>query len=472
MEETDSQNAVHPEEPPTLKATQNSTDEASLSKSEACDGGQTATSSDRPENPAVNQVTKFRGIPEWVRTTDGKLATVQYRYSLPHDEARDLQRRFARAESKYDAWERMPLPTGYALYGTTEELFTTIKKAIAEQTNLSDKDSALLTFWVFSTWFCDVLLLAPGLVLTGSAHDGDAVLRTLYAFCYHPILLPAMTSRTLNEIKWEWKPTLLIFEPSLSKRSAGLLCSSTRPGYLVQSARAGSPSSAVDYYSSKAIYAGEDPPATAMLQHCVHVNVSPIRGASSQHMPRMSEEMTQRIQNQLLRYRFKYLPEVSKLELSTAGLTPDFNEIVSALGECIVDAPVLHDELVSLLSTYSEQQIAERLDDLGTLTFGAALALCHQGKDRIMVSDIAAEVNQTLKGHGEKLQYSPEKVGHRMKKAGLPSRRQGAAGNGYLLDHATLVRVHEVAFAYGYERLSDGDKNLHCQLCEQFTRLV
>ncbi len=181
----------------------------------------------------------------------------------------------------------------------------------------------------------------------------------------------------------------------------------------------------------------------------------------------MTEEMTQKMQNQLLGYRSKHLPEVSKLELCAANLSPDFNAIASTLCACIVDAPDLRNDLVSLLTPYSEQQLAERLDELGALAVGAALALCHQGKNQILINEIATEVNRVLKDRGERMQYSPEKVGHALKKAGLLSRRVSAAGNGFVLDHATQVRIHEVAATYGCVGLTDGEENLHCPLCEQ-----
>ena len=87
------------------------------------------------------------------------------------------------------------------------------------------------------------------------------------------------------------------------------------------------------------------------------------------------------------------------------------------------------------------------LSSLGMLAVGAALSLNHQGKDQILVGEIAAEVNRRLTDRGERIQCSPEKVGHCLKKAGLLSRRLGAAGNGFVLDHATQVLIHEVAAA-------------------------
>jgi hypothetical protein len=470
MQEKKTHHPKLPEEPEPPEPTATKTDTAEAAASNADTGPANQAGSDvsnSPETPATPPVTKVLGIPEWVRTTSGRLKSIQFGYVLPSDEASFFQKKFAQAEYTRNPWERMPLPTDYAAYGRTEELFAKIKLAIAEQTHLSDGDSALLTLWVFSTWFYDVLSLAPGLVVTGSAHDGDAVLRTLYAFCYHPILVAGMASATLNDVQWDKKPTLLIFEPSLSKRLAGLLCSSTRRGYMALRTVAGSPRFAFDYYGPKAIYVGEDPPIRSMLQHCVHINASPSPGVYSEYVAAMSEGMTQNLQNQLLCYRSEHLPEVSKLELYAAGLSPDFNAITSALCECIVDAPELQTELIALLTQYSEQQIAERLDDLGTLSVSAALALCHQGKDQILVGEIAAEVNRFLKGRGERVQFSPEKVGHRLKRMGLMSRRLSAAGNGFLLDLPTQILLHKVAVAYGSVGFADDQENLHCSLCPQ-----
>jgi hypothetical protein len=428
---------------------------------------QQTISTQEPSSQATKPGTSVLGIPEWVRTPSGELKSIQLRYAVTSDEAGFLARKFAHAEYNRDPWNSMPLPTGHAVYGTTRDLFTTIKTYIAEQTHLSDKDSALLTLWVFSTWFHDVLSMAPGLVITGSAHDGDGVLRAIYPYCYHPVLVAGLSGAALSEIKWDMKPALLIFEPNLSRRLAALLCSSTRRGYLALRTIPGASKFAFDYYGPKAIYAGEDPPIRAMLEHCVHINASPAPGPVMQHVTRISEESTQRIQNQLLRYRAVHLPEVSKLELSAATFSPDFNAIASALGECIVDAPDLQEELVSLLAPYSEQQIAERIDDLGTLAVRAALALCHQGKDQIRVAEIAAEVNRVQKDNGEKLHFSPEKVGHRLRRAGLLTRRLGAGGNGFAMDHSTRVKLHDIAIAYGCVGSKDNKENLHCQICEQ-----
>ena len=190
-------------------------------------------------------------------------------------------------------------PAGQKSYGSTIELFFRIKGNIAAQANLSDETSALLTFRVFSTWFGEVLSLAPCLLITGWAHEGGSILRAVRTFCYHPLLMAGITAANLNMVPWHLRPTLLISEPHLSKRMALLLDCSTLPGY--QALRRGEPR---DYFGSKAIYLGVDPPTKSMT-HGVHVNASDTAGTESKRASILSDEMVQEFQDQLLLSRDK-----------------------------------------------------------------------------------------------------------------------------------------------------------------------
>ena len=149
---------------------QNDTSEATASNPDAGPENQAASyAPNTPAAPATTPVTKVDGIPEWVRKASGELKSIHFRYSLPPNEASSFEKKSCTGRIQARSLgKRCQLPTGYAAYGTTEELFARIKLAIAEQTHLSDKDSALLTLWVFSTWFHDVLSIAPGLAVTGA----------------------------------------------------------------------------------------------------------------------------------------------------------------------------------------------------------------------------------------------------------------------------------------------------------------
>jgi hypothetical protein len=62
--------------------------------------------------------------------------------------------------------------------------------------------------------------------------------------------------------------------------------------------------------------------------------------------------------------------------------------------------------------------------------------------------EIANEVSYIAKARGERLQYSAEIIGHRLKKVGLVTRRLGKVGNGLMMDPTTIARVHELAAVY------------------------
>jgi hypothetical protein len=69
------------------------------------------------------------------------------------------------------------------------------------------------------------------------------------------------------------------------------------------------------------------------------------------------------------------------------------------------------------------------------------------------------------------LKFSPEKVGHGLKKVGLLTRRLSQAGNGLVMDRSTTVTLHEVAAAYLGDDSTQEDGNLHCLLCTRNKRV-
>jgi hypothetical protein len=171
---------------------------------------------------------------------------------------------------------------------------------------------------------------------------------------------------------------------------------STGRGYLAHIEAGGSQSSLrPDYFGPKAVFVGEDLRANSALRHYLRINASTAPKVELQRAAPLSEGMKQRFQNQLLGYRLQSLPAVIASDFNVSGLSSEANAIAAALGRCIVDAPQLQVELVSLLTPYSEQQFTERRDSLGMLTISAALTLCHQGKDQVLVGEIAGEVNRS-----------------------------------------------------------------------------
>jgi hypothetical protein len=136
------------------------------------------------------------------------------------------------------------------------------------------------------------------------------------------------------------------------------------------------------------------------------------------------------------------------------------------LGSCVFDAPELQERLIALLTPYECQQTAERADSFEGLTIEAVLTLCHVGKTQAYAREIADEVNRIQEQRGEALRLSPAKVGHKLKKLGLFSRRLDQGGNGLILDLATRERVHQAAATYIGDDWAKNGEASGCPLCQ------
>jgi hypothetical protein len=453
-EKTQEVNAESPAPPASPASASTSTPEENAQQADA-ERPVAPASSPSTETPAPPARMTVHGIPEYVRDEDGKAFTWRIQYTVA-----SYNVKAATYEQKLRN-ERRVLPSDTEAYGTTRELFERIKQAISQQTQLDERNSALCTYWVFSSWFQELLSCAPCLAITGWPHEGETVLRTLRAFCRNGFLVEGLKRADLRGFYYEvLTPTFLIYAPNLTKSMVSFLACATRRGFYERK------NHYFDYFGPKAIYVGENMPVKSMLAHSVHVNASPTPGSESTHPLPLTKDVMLHFQNQLLAYRIAVLHHVYQSEFTVTGLTAESNTIACALGSCIVQAPDLQTELVSLLTPYSDEQMAERWDGLEPLAVGAALHLAHQGKVEILVGEIAAEANKVLAGRGERLRYSPEQTGHALKRAGLLRRRLGPAGNGFVMDHATQVRLHEVAKSYGCAGLFDGQENLHCPFCQ------
>lgn len=118
------------------------------------------------------------------------------------------------------------------------------------------------------------------------------------------------------------------------------------------------------------------------------------------------------------------------------------------LGCCIVDSPELQAVLVSIPAPRDRQRISERLDTAEALVVEAVLALSRGGAEQLYVREISVEVNRLLEARGERYKLSPEKVGHRLRKLGLPARRLSQAGNGLVMNKETLTRILTLSAMY------------------------
>lgn len=416
-----------------------------------------------PEPVVANRVRKISCIEEIVRSKTG-ITSWKPAFEAAEGSESGITAIVRRAELVRSPLNATPVPTGTAPYGTTDELFTRLQEAIAAQAFLPAQTSALLAYWAISTWFSDGLSLAPGLGIVGPLYEGDLVLRALRNFCRYPLMMmTGITTTDLKNVKWYLPPTLLFYEPNVTKQLASLLGCTTRRGYLV-----GDAGGYKDFFGPKAFYLGEEVSIDRTPRCSVQVTVHPTAttSATPTALPQ-TESIIQALQNQLLQYRLKNLVKVYNSDFDAPALTSDTRTIANALGACIIDSPKLQFELMSLLEAVAEQRQTDRSTGLEGVTLESTLYLCHGGKTEILVGEIATEVNRITKARGERLNFSAEMIGHQIKKVGLSTRRLGKMGKGLVMDLATIARIHELAAVYGCVGLDHDENNLHCALCSE-----
>jgi len=333
------------------------------------------------------------------------------------------------------------------------EILTTIKHTIKAQTHLSDADIAVAAFWVVSTWFQEALTVLPCLVITGPAHEATELLRILHDLCLGSLLLAGFRRGDLKDVS---RHTLLISEPNLNNQTAALLGNLTNRGFMIVEQ-----GSYLQCHGSKAVYIGEDP-TIRRIQHAIYIDVTPALNAEKRIPPVGIDRAVEDLNSNLAKYREANLAQVRRLAFNPIGVSPETCAVAKALGSCIVDSPDLQAALVAILAPRDRRQISERRDTAEALVVEAVLALSTGGAEQLYAREIAVEINRLVEARGERSKLSPEKVGHRLRKLGLPTRRLSQAGNGLVIDKETMTRLQTLSAMYVGEDQLIATENLHC----------
>jgi hypothetical protein len=135
-----------------------------------------------------------------------------------------------------------------------------------------------------------------------------------------------------------------------------------------------------DYFGSKAIYLGEDLPIPSTPLFAVHINAVNTPKLGPAYPRHLTDSITRSIQNRLVSYRLQSMVKVHNSDFDAVALSSDTRAIANALGACVVDAPDLQTELLSLLAPRAELLSGDRAESLEALAVEATLSLCHQGK--------------------------------------------------------------------------------------------
>jgi hypothetical protein len=336
---------------------------------------------------------------------------------------------------------------------TPTELFGWITRSLLAQTRLTEEAAELIVFWIISTWFQDQLTILPCLVLTGSAHEAMAVLHVLHRFSRGAALLADFRRSHLGTILGRCG-TVLISEPNLDKRTAGLLSNLTDRRFVVVEG-------GYCNHCSRfiAIYVGENPDPPK-IQNSFHVHIAPTNAAPSAQPPWLGK-MNKGIPTHLMQYRANNLDYVRGYSFTTTTLSSEAATIAAKFGVCVGKTPKLWNKLVYLLKTRDKERSFEMSNSAEAIVLEATRMLSSNDRECAYAREIAAEANRLLEARGEKARLSPEKVGHGLKKLGLCTQPLSQKGHGLRFNQASLARIQQLASMYGMEDVPLEAETLH-----------
>lgn len=341
------------------------------------------------------------------------------------------------------------------------DLLKRIARTIRSCTHAPRDICAALAIFAFGTFFGDCHPTLPCLVIAGPPHQATQLLRALQLICCRSALLPAFRRTDVADYSNLW--TLLLLEPDMTSRTAALL------GAMANSNFTSADGYRAAYARSIAVYVGERSPV-GLIPCSIGLTLQPTDTVLAPPIDRSAEIET--LRQEISRYRDAHLDEVRQRAYHPAGLSPEMAEIARTVGSCIVGAPEVQQRIVRSLVALEKSALADWSFSEDSLVAEAVRNLSRgSSSDHLFASEIAAEANRLLELRGEKLRLSPEKIGHRLRRLGLPTRRLSQAGNGLLLDAATRAGIEGVVTKYvmedwlttedteeaGTDRLASGD---------------
>jgi hypothetical protein len=355
-------------------------------------------------------------------------------------------RRYVPPEIDRSIWRRLRLPSGVLPYGSTTELFKAVCGLIIQYSGLDPEYAALLTYFVFSSFFSDCLQTAPCLVLQGCAGaEAIALLRQLHWFCRHPVLL---TDAGLNVPEY-LRPTRLICQPHAS--ADRYLAALQLPGFALSHH-----GSLHEISSATAIYVGDADLRSPFVDSCLSIPVAPSRQLVSCFDEQREAAVIEAVQNKLLRYRLDHYRRVKTGDFDVAGFSGSIRALARTLGACIVDAAALQASLVAQLQGHDQGVRLDQVSKIHSILVEALLVCCHERRPAVHVGEIAEVANDILSRYAETLQLSAREVGGKLRALGFRTTRLDSGGRGLYLLGENCKRVHELANAYAAPSLEQG----------------
>ena len=357
-------------------------------------------------------------------------------------------------------FRQLHLPARGMPYGSTPELFDQIYNLIMKHSDLSHDAACLVTYFVFATFFCDCLQLAPCLLLQGESSEAAGLLRILSWVCRHPLLL--LDPRIGSEHEDLGLTCLIYFsEPEAKIEKLLAVSHLSRFGVFRQG-------SLHEIGGAKAIYVRWPRLRSPVADECLRVSVAPARELLNPADETRERPVLEELQAKMLNYRLRNYGKVKSSNFDVFKFTGPTRALARSLGACIVDASDLQSHLAALLQNHDEAVIAERAAEFESVLLEALIVLCHERRTSAHVSQVAEIANGIMTRRGESVILSPRETGSKLKVLGFRTTRLDAGGRGLYLLGKLRRQIHKLAHSYMVPSLQNGMPG--CPDCQEILR--
>lgn len=373
------------------------------------------------------------------------------------------------------------LPNRVSPCGEPKDLVHEISTVLSDYVDFPDDQYFLISVFVLSTWFPDLLNIAPYLVISGPTGSGKTTLmRILQCVCRRAVLVSDSSSAALYRLVDSLRPTLLLDESEFDRtrenrdRQRFLRAGNTPGEYIARGDKL------FDSYCPKIICVNEPIEDIALSTRAIHLSLHP-SGRKVKPVDRFTlEQIAADMQSRLLTFRLTKFGEVRgspALLEEIEKFSPKMRDIGRALAVPLLGDIELESDLIRNLQEQNTDALLERSQHPTWWTVETLLDSSHRMGAEVFVAAFTDLVNdrRCIAGEEEK-PLTPRQVGAILKSLGIKTRRLGSWGRGFEFNSQLKRKAHVLARDFGITRrditdwmpLKIGNGGSLCNLCTEF----
>lgn len=371
------------------------------------------------------------------------------------------------------------LPRGAKPCESAYSLVQRIYSIFSQCLDLNEEYRTLLGFFVLSTWFIDLLPVAPYVAFVGLPRSGKSTaLKLLGLLCRRALLTADITSAAFYRVCERLTPTLLIDETGTAGEKRvlfHLLRTGTNRDFVAIRKQ-----ECFTTFGSKAISWIELPNDAALNSRCLVIPLhethrTDLKRPWDPEIVQAADELRkQLLQLRLENYKKLNLPKIQGDE----KLHSRTRDLYEALALSSGGDPSMCQWLLSSLKLQQESN-REPLTPIQSAVLWMLFMCIHlrQFNDRCQfyIQILTNKVNLMLQSDGEGLRVSARGVGAALTSLGFTRRKSTNKGRMVWFDREARTQIHDLVADYGIHRphyLQPEEAMVECKLCEDRKGLI